>query len=120
MNRCLTIAIAATFGAAFSLADAQSTAPTADADADNTTLPGYTGAQLRQAQDDVARLDRNGSGELDRAEVEEVTDLSQRFDDYDLDDTDSISLNEYQSWLAAQSSRSDANDFIAEHYERLL
>ena len=32
----------------------------------------------------------------------------------------SISLNEYQSWLAAQTSRSEANDFIAEHYERML
>jgi hypothetical protein len=118
MNRCLTIAIAATFGAAFSLAGAQSPPPVDEGA--NATLPGYTGAQLRQAQEDVARLDRNGSGELDRAEVEDVADLSQRFDDYDLDDTDSISLNEYQSWLAAQTSRSDANDFVAEHYERLL
>ena len=118
MNRYLTIAFAATFGAAFSLAGAQSTPPVDDSA--NATLPGYTGAQLRQAEEDVARLDTNRSGELDRAEVEEVTDLSQRFDDYDIDDTDSISLNEYQSWLAAQTSRSDANDFVAEHYERML
>jgi hypothetical protein len=118
MNRCLTIAIAATLGAAFSLAGAQST-PGSDARID-APLPGYTGAQLRQAQDDVARLDRDRSGELEPAEVGEIADLAQRFEDYDVDDTGSISLNEYQSWLAAQGSRSDANDYIAEHYERLL
>jgi hypothetical protein len=68
-------------------------------------LPGYSGAQLRQARDDVARLDRDASGELDRDEVREVAALAQRFDDYDIDDNGTISLNEYQSWLAAQPRR---------------
>ena len=71
-------------------------------------LPGRTGAQLRRAEQDLRRMDADRSGELDTAEVSSVPGLQARFGDYDLDDTGTLSLNEYQSWLAAQPNRRNA------------
>lgn len=72
-------------------------------------LPGRTGAQERRAHNDVARMDDNGNGALEEGEVEPAS-LSARFADYDIDDDNLVSVNEYQSWLGAQSPRDPADE----------
>lgn len=73
-------------------------------------LPGRTGAQLAKATREVGDLDGNGDGSLSADEVPQSIALSERFDDYDIDNDDKISLNEYQSWMAAQDVDTSMTD----------
>lgn len=62
----------------------------------------------RQAQDRFRVLDRDGSGQLTRAEVPAETLLLAEYAEYDLDSDGEISRNEFQSWFAATGKLGEA------------
>ncbi len=102
MNRTFATSFSLALALTSGLSLAQTVAPPQERQA---PLPGRSGELERRAQSDLARLDQDANGALERAEVESLPDLSQRFDEYDVDDDGRISANEYHSWLAAQPSR---------------
>jgi hypothetical protein len=66
------------------------------------------GATAQTAAQRFRQLDRDGSGELTRENVE-GTELAQRFEEYDINNDGVISENEFQSWFAAQRDVADTD-----------